>query len=77
MYRLRQEWTWQGITHYDLKFIVERVDPAEPTTLLQTLTRYYAVSIARLLEIMQEAEFTDCRRLDTIIYQPVLVGRAA
>ncbi len=77
VYRLRQEWTWQGTTHYQLKFIVEKVDPAGPTTLLQTLTRYYAVSIGRLLGIMQEAGFTDCRRLDTIIYQPVLIGRAS
>jgi len=25
---------------------------------------------------MREAGFTDCRRLDAVIYQPVLVGRA-
>jgi SAM-dependent methyltransferase len=77
VYRLRQEWTWQGTTHYDLKFIVERIDPAESTTVLQTVTRYYAVSIGQLLEIMQEAGFTDCRRLDSLIYQPILIGCAA
>jgi hypothetical protein len=27
--------------------------------------------------LMAEAGFADCRRLDAIIYQPVLVGRCA
>jgi len=44
-------------------------------TVLEAVTRYFAVSIARLLALMREAGFTDCRRLDEIMYQPVLVGR--
>jgi SAM-dependent methyltransferase len=75
VYRLRQEWTWGRATHYQLKFVVERLDAAGPVTVLETVTRYFAVPIAQLLALMGEAGFTDCRRLDGIIYQPVLVGR--
>src|SRR2546421_9385741 len=76
VYRLRQEWTWDSTTRYQLHFVVEQVGAAGPVTLLEAATRYYAVSIARLLALMGEAGFTDCRRLDGIIYQPVLVGRS-
>ena len=46
-------------------------------TLLRTVTRYYALSIPRLLELMAGAGFVDCHRLDDIIYQPIVAGRAA
>jgi len=76
VYRLRQEWTWDSTTHYQVRFVVEELDAAGPGTVLDAVTRYFAVSIARLLALMREAGFTDCRRLDAVIYQPVLVGRA-
>ena len=76
VYRLRQEWTWDSTTHYQLKFVVEKVGAAGPVTVLEAVTRYFAVSMARLLALMGEAGFTSCRRLDEIIYQPVLIGRA-
>jgi hypothetical protein len=41
---------------------------------LRTVSRFYAVSIARLLELMSQAGFQDCRRIDEIIYQPILQG---
>ena len=76
VYRLSQEWTWDSTTHYQLKFVVEQVGAAGPVTVLEAVTRYFAVSIGRLLGLMGEAGFTDCRLLDGIIYQPVLIGRA-
>lgn len=76
-FSLRQEWTWDDPMHYDLAFIIEREGPKGPTTVLRTETRYYAVSVDRLLALMRQAGFVDCRRLDDIIYQPVLVGRRA
>ena len=76
VYQLRQEWTWDSTTHYQLKFVVEKLHAPDPVTVLEAVTRYFAVSIARLLALMGEAGFTDCRRVDGIIYQPVLVGRA-
>ncbi|MGO9934842.1 MAG: class I SAM-dependent methyltransferase [Steroidobacteraceae bacterium] len=37
-------------------------------------SRYYAISITRLLELMRQAGFGNVRRLDNAFYQPVLVG---
>lgn len=76
-FMLRQEWTWNDPMHYDVAFIIERESPLGPTTVLRAETRYYAVSVARLLALMHQAGFVDCRRLDGVIYQPVLVGRRA
>jgi SAM-dependent methyltransferase len=77
VFRLRQEWTWESSTHYRVAFIVEKEAPNGHTTLLRTVTRYYALPIPRLLELMAGAGFADCRRLDDIIYQPIVIGRAA
>jgi SAM-dependent methyltransferase len=74
---LRQEWAWDDPMHYDLAFIIEREGPEGPRTVLRTETRYYAVSVDRLLALLRQAGFADCRRLDGVIYQPVLVGRRA
>lgn len=35
---------------------------------------YYAVSIARLMELMSEAGFVGVERDDSALYQPVLSG---
>lgn len=40
-------------------------------------TRYYAISVERLTELMQEAGFVEVTRLDGRYFQPVLVGRRA
>ncbi len=74
--RLRQEWSWEGLTHYQVAFIVEKDAPAGPITVLRTATRYYAVRIPRLLEMMTKGGFADCRRCDDAFYQPILIGRA-
>jgi SAM-dependent methyltransferase len=76
VFRLRQEWTWEGTTHYEIAFIVDTDGPQGPTTVLRTVTRYYAVSVGGLLELMTRAGF-HCRRVDETIDQPVLLGRAA
>jgi len=76
VFRLRQEWTWEGTTHYRIAFIIERDGPAGPATVLRTVTRYYAVSVARLLELMARAGFVSGRRLDQTLHQPILIGRA-
>jgi len=76
IFRLRQEWTWEGTTHYEIAFVIEKDGAGGPVLVLRTVTRYYAVSVARLLELMARAGFVDCRRLDETIYQPILIGRA-
>jgi len=75
--RPRQEWTWEGATHYRVAFIIDRDGPAAPTTLVHAVTRYYAISVTRLLELMARAGFVSCRRVDEATYQPILIGRAA
>ena len=74
---MRQEWTWEGSTHYQIAFIVEKDGPDGPDTLLRTATRYYALSIPQLVQLMAGAGFADCRRLDDSFYQPIVIGHAA
>jgi SAM-dependent methyltransferase len=38
---------------------------------------YYALPVARLVELMHEAGFADVRRLDGAFYQPLIIGRRA
>ena len=76
VFRPRQEWAWDGTTHYRVTFIIDKDGDAGPTTVLRVATRYYAVGIARLLDLMARAGFVDCRRLDAGFYQPILIGRA-
>lgn len=77
VFRRRQEWSWVGPQHYDVELIIERDDDTGPVTALRAKARYYAIPVGRLLRLMAEAGLRDCRRLDDIIYQPVLMGRAA
>lgn len=37
-------------------------------------SRYYAISIVKLCDLLQKAGFKKVRRIDNIFYQPVLVG---
>jgi len=74
-FRLRQEWAWDDPMHYAVTLVVERTGSAGAPVVVRPTTRYYAVSIARLLELMAEAGFVECRRLDGVFYQPVLFGR--
>jgi SAM-dependent methyltransferase len=76
IFRLRQEWTWDGTTHHEIAFVVEQDRAGGPSTVLRTVTRYYAVSVSRLLELMARAGFVERRRLDETTYQPILIGRA-
>jgi SAM-dependent methyltransferase len=36
---------------------------------------YYALPVARLMELMREAGFADVRRMDGVFYQPLVIGR--
>ena len=76
-FRLRQEWAWEGLSHYRVTLVVEKDAPGGPEPVVRTVARYYAISVARLLELMAAAGFTSCRRLDDALYQPILMGRAA
>lgn len=68
-----QVWDWEG-EQYDLRLYLtrERQDGTCTTEVIRS--RYYAVTIERLLSLMEEAGFVDVRRLDGVLHQPVLVG---
>lgn len=73
-YRLGQEWEWYDDEHYRTTMVVEveRGDGWEEVA--RTDARYYAVSIARLLELMSEAGFHATRVGGSPFFQPVLRG---
>jgi len=74
-YHLRQEWEWDEPTHYQGTFIIDRETPNGAVRELCTTGQFYALSTERLLELMRKAGFRDCRRVDKMIYQPILTGR--
>jgi hypothetical protein len=39
------------------------------------LSRYYAITVERLMFLFQEVGFTHVQRLDGILHQPIVVGR--
>lgn len=69
-----QVWDWDG-DQYDLRMYltVERPDGSCATQVLRS--RYYAVTINRLLTLMQEAGFVATQRMDDVLFQPVLIGQ--
>jgi hypothetical protein len=66
---------WEDQTHYKGTFIIDKETPNGTVRELSTTSRFYAVSTERLIELMREAGFQDCRRIDKTIYQPILTGR--
>src|SRR5271168_5398121 len=71
-----QVWEWDK-DQYDLRLYLTRefADGRCETRVLRS--RYYAVSIARLCELLLEAGFVEVQRRDHVLHQPVLVGRRA
>lgn len=73
-YVMFQVWDFQG-DHYDLSFFVVEDDMASGQVKTHTMrSRYYAVSVERLCQLMCKAGFDGVKRLDEGFYQPVLVG---
>jgi SAM-dependent methyltransferase len=69
-----QVWEWDG-DQYDLRLYLteDRGGKECRTRVLQS--RYYAVSIARLLMLLGAAGFVDVARNDDVLFQPVITGR--
>lgn len=68
-----QVWRWLSKDHYEMTLYIVIDEPAGARTLRVTAD-YYAVPITRLLELLSEAGFTKCRRVDDLFFQPVLVA---
>jgi hypothetical protein len=75
-FQLRQEWAWDDSMHYQGTIIIDKETPDGPMQVLRTASRFYAISTERLLELMAEAGFQECHRIDETIYQPILVGKS-
>jgi SAM-dependent methyltransferase len=73
-YRLRQDWVWRDAAHYDATMVIEEKRADDWREVVRTTMTYYAVPIARLMELMHEAGFVGVRRDDAVLYQPVLIG---
>jgi SAM-dependent methyltransferase len=71
-----QHRAWEG-DQYDLTFYIVQDRGGETATTHVLRSRYYAVSTARLLELMHAAGFATAERLDGAFYQPLLVGTRA
>jgi len=69
-----QVWEWDA-DQYDVRmYITSESSTGECATRLLR-SRYYAVSITRLSELLQEAGFVDVIRRDAVLFQPVIIGR--
>jgi hypothetical protein len=76
-YFIFQVWDFDG-EQYDLSFFFVEEDLSNSMVKTHVMrSRYYAISITRLLELMRQAGFKNVRRLDHAFYQPVLVGTRA
>jgi SAM-dependent methyltransferase len=71
-YHAEQEWQWHG-RFYNLRLRIRSLE-GEPESLADVQTRYFAVSIAELLDVMRNAGLVDVQRLDGVYYQPLLIG---
>ena len=68
-----QVWEWEG-NRYDLRVYLT-TDAASSCRTTVLCSRYYAVPIARLLELLNQAGFVEVERRDDVFFQPVIHGR--
>jgi hypothetical protein len=69
-----QVWEWDG-DHYDLRVYLTSESPEGTCETRVLRSRYYAVSIERLLSLLAEAGFVGVERRDDVLFQPVVLGR--
>ncbi len=69
-----QVWEWEG-DQYDLSMYLTSESPRGVCKTRVLKSRYYAVPIQRLVQLLSEAGFGEVQRRDDVIFQPVLLGR--
>jgi len=69
-----QAWEWDG-EHYDLRIYLTTESPEGDCSTRVLRSRYYAVSIDRLMALLNTAGFVQVERRDDVMFQPVLVAR--
>lgn len=61
---------------YDIAmYFVREMRNGIPASVTAGLSRYYAITVDRLMFLFREVGFTDVQRLDGILHQPIVVGR--
>jgi hypothetical protein len=75
-FRLSQEWEWYDASHYHTTMLVEEETQGSWGEIVRTNAAYYAVPIARLLELMGQAGLEAERVAESLFFQPVLSGGA-
>lgn len=69
-----QVWEWDG-DQYDLRIYLTSESAAGVCETKVIRSRYYAVSINRLLSLLSEAGFINAERRDDVLFQPVIWAR--
>src|SRR5262249_36166057 len=68
---------WDG-DYYDVAmYFIREVRGSKPAAVIAGSSRYYAVTIDRLVSLLEESSFIEIQRLDDVLYQrqPILVAR--
>lgn len=68
-----QIWEWDG-DQYDLLLRLTEQRAAEPPVVHEFHSRYYAVTLDKLEQLLREAGFEDTARCDEHFFQPLLVA---
>jgi glycine/sarcosine N-methyltransferase len=68
-----QVWEWEG-DQYDLRMYLTRESADGKCSTQVLVTRYYAVTIDRLMGLMSQAGFVAVERRDDVLFQPVILG---
>ena len=66
---------WSNNVYDVAMYFVREVREGTPASVTAGLSRYYAITVDRLMFLFREVGFTDVQRLDGILHQPIVVGR--
>lgn len=69
-----QVWEWDG-DQYDLRIYLTSESPTGSCETRVLRSRYYAVTIERLMTLLMQAGFVEVERRDDVLFQPVILGR--
>jgi len=72
-YVLLQVWELHAPLYDTTFYVIEHREGAQPVTHSSQAT-YYAVPITNLMRLMEQAGFSEVRRIDGELFEPVLVG---
>ncbi|WP_313949315.1 class I SAM-dependent methyltransferase [Leptolyngbya sp. FACHB-261] len=74
-YFVYQTRDWSHDTYDVAMYFVQEIREGTPARVTAGLSRYYTITIERLMSLFREVGFTDVQRLNGILPQPIVVGR--